>query len=70
MRQFHIFTLIVLLLAVGTTGGADAANKSAPIKEKQLALRTAIKDLMTTFGNRYPGGRGYLTKLDNIERRI
>ena len=70
MRQFHIFTLIVFLLAGGTTSRAGAVIKSAPIKEKQFALRTAIKDLVTTFGDSYPDGRKYLTKLDDIERRM
>ncbi len=67
MRQFYIFTLIVLLLAGGATAKAGAVIKSAPIKEKQLALREAIKDLMTTFGSRYLEGNKYLTKLDDIE---
>jgi len=69
MRQFHIFILIVLLLAGGTTGRADAVRKSAPAKEKHLALRKAIKDLMTTFGDHYPEGRKYLAKLDDIQHR-
>jgi len=54
---------------------AADVKKSLPKKEKQLApkglaLRMATKDLMTTFGNRYPGGSRYLTKLSVLERRI
>jgi hypothetical protein len=70
MRQFHIFALIVFLLAGGITGRAGSIGKPAAIKEEQLALRKAIKDLMTTFENRYPNGKKYLTKLDYIERRM
>ena len=70
IRQVYTLTLIALLLVGGMVGRAAAVRNSAPVKEKQLALRAAIKDLMTTFGDRYPGGRGYLTKLSDIERRI
>jgi hypothetical protein len=70
MRQFYIFTLITLLLAGGATGRAGAVKKSAPMRENHLALRKAIKDLMTTFGDRYPEGKKYLRKLDDIERRM
>ena len=70
IRQFHIFVLIVLLLVEGMVGRAGAVRKSALVKEKQLALRAAIEDLMTTFGDRYPGGSQYLIKLGDIEHRI
>jgi len=51
-------------------GRVSAVRNSAPLKEKVLALRAAIEDLMTTFGDHYPGGKGYLTELDDIERRM
>jgi len=70
IRQFHILTLIILLLAGGTTERAEAHKKNISIKEKQLSLRKAIQDLMFTFEDRYPNGREYLTKLDDIEYRM
>jgi len=70
IRQVHTLTLIVLLLVGGMVGRVNAVRNSAPVKEKRLALRAAIEDLMTTFGDRYPGGNKYLTKLANIEQRI
>lgn len=70
IRQVHTFALIVLLLTGCLVSRAADVRKSVPAKEKRLALRTAIKDLMTTFGDRYPAGRSYLTKLADIERRM
>ena len=70
IRQVHTLTLIVLLLVGGMVGRVSAVRNSAPLKEKHLALRAAIEDLMTTFGDHYPGGNKYLTKLANIEQRI
>jgi hypothetical protein len=70
MRYFYIIILTVILLAVGTDGRAGEANTSSTLKEKTTALRNAIKDLMITFENRYPNAGKYLTKLDDIERRM
>ena len=34
-----------------------------------VALRASITDLTATFGSRYPGGKDWLTRLDEIEQR-
>ncbi len=44
IRQVHTLILIVLLLVGGMVGRAAAVRKSAPVKEKQIALRAAIRD--------------------------
>ena len=33
-------------------------------------LRAAVEDLMATFGRRYPGGKSYLARLADLERRM
>ena len=77
MRQFHILTLMVLLLAGGAIGRVNPVKQPAGQNEQYLALRkesqglrTAIKDLMSTFGDCYPKGKKYLIKLEAIERRM
>ena len=34
------------------------------------SLRLAIQDLIATYGGRYPGGEGYLQRLDAVEAKI
>ncbi len=58
------------MLAVAMPAQPATGRRSTPTTEKLFALRAAIEDLMTTFGDRYPSGREYLTKLANIERRM
>ena len=70
IRNIYALALLVFLPAAAMLAGPAAGGKSMPPKERQVALRAAIEDLMTTFGDRYPGGREYLTKLANIERRM
>jgi len=70
IRQVYILALMVLLPVGGMVGRAGTVRKSVPAKVKQAALRAAIKDLITTFGKDYPGGKGYLTELDDIEHRM
>ena len=40
-----------------------------PTVSKLEALRAAVADLVASFGSRYPGGAGYLNRLDALERR-
>ena len=52
-----------VLLVPGMAGSAVAA--STP---ETVALRSAITDLGTTFGARYPGGKAFLARLDALEQ--
>ena len=40
-----------------------------PAVSRPEAVRAAVTDLIASFGPRYPGGAGYLKRLDDIERR-
>ncbi|MHC4603516.1 MAG: HzsA-related protein [Planctomycetota bacterium] len=70
IRNIYALTLSVFLPAVAMLAGPAAGGKSMPPDEKHIALQAAIEDLMTTFGDRYPGGREYLTKLNSMKRRM
>jgi len=70
IRYIHVTALMVFLLAVAVLAEPAEGRRSIPPKERGLALQAAIEDLITTFGDRYPRGRDYLTKVRNIERRM
>jgi hypothetical protein len=38
-------------------------------EQDRVALKVAVKNLIGTFGDQYPNGRGYLAKLHDIEQR-
>ena len=47
------------------------AGLGAPARAQDPgALRAAILDLQAAFGQRYPQGRAYLARLDDLERRL
>ena len=52
----------LLFLLAGLCAPARAQNPGA--------LRAAIHDLQAAFGQRYPQGRAYLARLDDLERRL
>jgi len=59
MRRL-LLGLLFLLAGLCTPAGAQDPG----------ALRAAILDLQTAFGQRYPQGRAYLARLDDLERRL
>jgi len=68
IRGICSFFLSVLFLA-SVSYGKPAVSKSIVPAEEIIALRVAIKDLMRTFGDGYPNGGEYLTRLRDIELR-
>jgi len=70
IRYIYISALVILLSASQIPAKAASDQISSLDDEKQIALRNAIGDLITTFGPRYPRGRQYLKQLDTIERRF
>lgn len=59
-----------LLIAFGSltaVAGAEALPEAST--NEVVALRNAIEDLTSTFGNQYVGGRGFLARLDELEKR-
>ncbi len=63
IRGVFAIVLAVFLL------GRPAAGKAQVAAEEATALTAAIEDLTRTFGDKYPKGGEYLTRLRNIERR-
>ena len=63
--------LVVLSVFVFASVFSDkpVVGKSIIPMEETTALRAAIKDLLSTFGDEYPNGGEYLTKLREIEQR-
>ena len=60
------------------TGGAFRPAQADPggggrwpfSPDQAVGLRSAIQDLMTTFGERYPRGAEFLARLEKIEQRL
>ena len=52
IRRVHAPALTMFLLAVVMPAEPVAGRMSIPPKERQVALRAAIENLMTTFGDR------------------
>ena len=67
VRGFFLIILSGFIFAL-VLSGKPAVSKSIIRAEETVALRAAIKDLMTTFGDGYPNGGKYLAKLDDIEQ--
>ncbi len=63
VRVVFAVVFAVVLLSRPVAGKAQVAAEEA------AALRPAIQDLIRTFGDKYPNGDEYLTKLRDIERR-
>ena len=63
IRRFCAIVLTVFFL------GQPAVCKSEITPEETTALRAAIDDLVSTFGDGYPKGREYLTRLHEVGRR-
>ncbi|MHC4300545.1 MAG: HzsA-related protein [Planctomycetota bacterium] len=61
----HVFGVVVTGLVLALPGVATAAIPW----EETTALRAAIEDLMSTFGDEYSQGREYLARLGDVERR-
>ncbi|MHC4228750.1 MAG: TolB family protein [Planctomycetota bacterium] len=57
-----------VVLAVFLLGLPDISKAKVPAEEA-AALTAAIEDLTRTFGDKYPDGGEYLTKLHDVERR-
>lgn len=68
IRGVCVIVLSVFILAL-VLSGKPAVCKSIVPAEETTALKAAIKDLMRTFGDKYPDGGKYLTRLNDIERR-
>ena len=54
--------LALCFLVVGTAAGEVPPARVA-------ALRSAVKDLISTFGKRYPDGSKFLTRLDTVDEK-
>ena len=68
IRGVCSFFLTVIFVAL-VSFGKPAVSKSIVPAEETTALRAAIKDLTRAFGDRYPNGGEYLTRLRDVERR-
>ncbi|MHC4657117.1 MAG: TolB family protein, partial [Planctomycetota bacterium] len=69
--RYILFSALVILLSASQIPAKVATGQSSALgAEKQIALRAAIEDLITTFGPRYPRGKEYLAQLDRIEQRL
>ena len=63
-RILHACSLLLLALLL------QAANAAtAPTGREIATLRSAIKDISTTFGSRYPGAPAFLAELDRISQQ-
>ncbi len=62
----------LILCAAWSVVAAGPLMAAAPNAETvdTKALRRAVVDLTTTFGRRYPGGRGYIERLDAIDKTL
>ncbi|MEJ2705913.1 MAG: hypothetical protein P8Z79_26025, partial [Sedimentisphaerales bacterium] len=65
-RRICTYVLVVFLSWMMLFGGRAYGQAAVP-EEDRAALRAAINDLIRTFGDRYPNGKEYLTRLRNIE---
>ena len=62
--------LALCLLTIATAFGKDAvAAEAGGFAKRVTALRTAVKDLIGTFGERYPDGRKFLARLDEVDEK-
>ena len=66
IRGVFLFVLSVFTFAV-ILPDKPAVSQSIIPAEESTALRAAIKYLMSTFGDEYPNGSEFLTKLRDIE---
>jgi hypothetical protein len=48
----------------------EGAAESPAFSGDPASLRAAVSDIMTTFGDRYPGGEDYLDLLEDVGRRL
>ena len=60
-----VFAIVLVIFMLGR----PAAGKAEIAAEEVAALTAAIEDLTRTFGDKYPDGGKYLTKLHDIEQR-
>jgi len=60
-------SILALFLLVSISSSTLALGPSVVPDKKRMALKAAIQDLISTFGDRYPNGRAYLTKLRDIK---
>ncbi|MDP6636860.1 MAG: hypothetical protein QGG42_18325 [Phycisphaerae bacterium] len=61
-------TIGLWAVVVAVVGGEMYASE--PSKNTPATLRAAIKDLMVTFGDKYPNGGKYLARLDRIDKGL
>ena len=60
--------LALWLLASATAFGKETPKEGPGDFESRVAgLREAVEDLIATFADRYPDGRKFLTKLDEVD---
>ena len=70
MRKRSATTAVCLalcFLAAATAFGKDAA--ADPFAARASVLRAAVKDLIGTFGKRYPDGAKFLSRLDKVDEK-
>ncbi|MBL7134000.1 MAG: hypothetical protein ISS78_07880 [Phycisphaerae bacterium] len=62
--------LVLCFLAIATAFGKEAvAADAGRFAGRVAALRAAVKDLIGTFGQRYPDGRKFLARLDEVDEK-
>ena len=54
----------------GRTGGGGRPSSGASAYGTTDSLRMAIKDLIATYGSRYPKGKSFLARLDELEPKV
>jgi len=72
--RVRVFTFLTLFAAVASSAFAPRVHAAGGARSSQKALvqyqlgtlRGAVEDLIETFGPRYPNGRGYLRRLDEV----
>ena len=64
------FVLVLAVLAFPAAGKQPAATEAGELSTRCAALRAAVNDLMSAFGDEYAGGAKTLAQLGRIERRL
>lgn len=69
LKQSWTIACIFVFLIFGLISIPEPTCAQSNISdEERTALKTAIEDLIGTFGDRYPNGAGYLARLRSIKR--
>lgn len=73
LRYFTWMCGFILALAVPVfpaAGKQPATSEARELSARCAAVRAAVNDLMSTFGDEYARGAEFLARLDRIERRL